>query len=229
MGLELHGSDISEAISTSPDTHGMFTDDVLRKEWFLERLGHVDEVTAACNMSHTILNDMLTFDKLEGGLMNVEKTTFHIGEFISSECAAFGIQARFKNIKMIYNLHDQFHAIPLHDSFKNIAVHADRHKLSQALRNYLSNALKFSSEYETITVRRRVMYTRAVGDGVIVKNSDVGRSYKSEGDMMEDVSSMDAAMFPIDGLTVRIEVTDCGVGIDQVSSNLINCIYHIQL
>jgi len=339
MGLELHKSDMMEGMEglglglggsssksgsnsksgSSSSSSSNITSNIYKqkqlKQWLLDRYTHIQEISAACKMSNSVLNDMLTYDKLEHGLLDVGNGSMgyvHIGTFIESECAMFRIQARVKNIKICYSSTVQSQSQSqsdqmgqtgqtgqtiLNNSYKNSCIHGDKHKLSQVLRNYLSNAIKYSCDSQSVTVQRRILYTHTVPivPSVSLKYDDnsgggsnwdggsnwgIRRSGSGSGPgsgfgfgsgsgsgsgsnqpnpvipshpsgihtqpntstntnspnntnpitntntitVTEDVSHMNGYDYPPNSLTMRIEVCDNGVGVDQVCLSVRWCV-----
>jgi len=60
-----------------------------------ELLGIVDEVRGACEISVTILNEMLDYDKLQSGLMKLEKEEVNVKTFLETTISPFYAQVRF--------------------------------------------------------------------------------------------------------------------------------------
>ena len=58
-----------------------------------------DEVQESCNVAVSILDDLLLYEKLEGGILNLDKNVENARSVIISAVHPFGIQAREKNIR----------------------------------------------------------------------------------------------------------------------------------
>ena len=61
----------------------------------------VMELETSCATAIDILNDLLTYEKLEGGLQQLERTSELPILFIQSALRPFGLQASHKGIKLI--------------------------------------------------------------------------------------------------------------------------------
>jgi len=102
------------------------------KESFLEL---VDDITQACNIAMDIVNDLLMYEKIDGGLMALETQETLLIPFVEEVLKLFSVQAKTSNVELILRNNAQQ---------DNIVVEVDRHKMSQVIRNLISNALKFS-------------------------------------------------------------------------------------
>ena len=87
-----------------------------------------------------ILNDLLNYEKLESGIMRLEKTTVYPIPFILKIAKPFKVQAAQKDIIMNV-LEGQLQS---GSDLSKWTVNIDESKLGQALRNFISNAIKFS-------------------------------------------------------------------------------------
>jgi signal transduction histidine kinase len=117
------------------------------------------DVKENANIAVTILDDLLNYDKLETGAMKLETGTVFIWDLILKTANQFQIQAVNKNIDLKINLEKPE---PLKDSsdleagtrdvFEILNVVGDDVRLSQVIRNLISNALKFTPPDGTIEV-----------------------------------------------------------------------------
>ena len=111
----------------------------LVSEYLEPILDTVNEVNSCCEVALSIVNDLLTFDKLEEGKMKLEVEETEIEKYFSGTILPFNIQAREKNIviSIIIDGADQ--------GWQNsVVLRVDQHKLSQVIRNLVSNAIKFT-------------------------------------------------------------------------------------
>jgi len=83
-----------------------------------------------------LINDILDLAKVESGKVELELSRFDSAEFISELAFYFEHQAEEKGLE-----------IKFIDNLKSM-ITSDRHKLSQVIRNLLSNSLKFTTEGE---------------------------------------------------------------------------------
>ena len=123
----------------------------------------------------SIINDVLDISKIEAGKLGLESIPLSIGSIVTSVASMVNERATAKGLKI------QVEPIP-----ELQPLMGDPMRLTQALLNYLSNAVKFT-EQGTITLRNRIL------------NEDE------------------------DGVTVRFEVIDTGIGIEpQAMDHIFN-------
>jgi signal transduction histidine kinase len=150
MGLELHLGDLQRAMSAQED---LLRDPRTRDEWLSQRCVSVNEIVDSCLVAQNTLNDLLTYDKIESGMLKVEKAMMAVFPFVQKELSPFSIQSRYKNITVNYN----WSSGQVHPSYDQMCVFADKHKIAQVFRNLLSNALKFTPENGVIDVNVQIL------------------------------------------------------------------------
>jgi signal transduction histidine kinase len=104
----------------------------------------VEQTKQALTISTEILNDMLTFEKLSANAMVLEQTLEPPIAFLHAAAGLFEFQARSKGV----NLHLPVLDPALGDSF----IFIDTYKMSQVIRNLISNALKFTDSGGSIVI-----------------------------------------------------------------------------
>jgi len=104
----------------------------LKKESMLDL---ITDITQACNITMDIVNDLLMYEKIDGGLMSLETRETLLIPFVEEVLKLFSVQAKTSNVELILRNNAQQ---------DNIVVKVDRNKMSQVIRNLISNALKFS-------------------------------------------------------------------------------------
>ena len=139
LGIKL----VTDKIQGSTDTHDIETYEVLH------------DVQLALNTGVEILNDLLCFDKLEGGLLKLHKQNVPILRFVNETCGTVSGQARERGITLVVEsthsddnpaFNDELEAIKtkygiLHPGEEVSLLHAadtclfDRFKMEQVLRN----------------------------------------------------------------------------------------------
>ena len=108
-----------------------------------------------------VLNDMLNYDKVESGTLQLEVTVFDVWSLIEHTFSEFHQQAEFNGINYVLDYSafkgdDEMQlssASQLPQDVKNRKVVGDKVRICQVLRNLISNALKFTPEHGTLTVR----------------------------------------------------------------------------
>jgi signal transduction histidine kinase/CheY-like chemotaxis protein len=111
----------------------------------------VEQTKQALSISTEILNDMLTFEKLNANAMVLEQTLERPMDFVMAAAGLFEFQARDKGI----NFHLPISTSQLDDCFLFI----DTYKMSQVIRNLISNALKFTHNGGTIIMMMDIIDT----------------------------------------------------------------------
>jgi signal transduction histidine kinase len=140
MALDL----LTSTISTSPDR-------ALSDANRLNLLDIVGTVKEGCDTSLGILNQMLTFEKLSVGMMQLEAKLVPLVFHIESNVSMFRFQAMQKCINFNAAVSPEER-----EDFKDLMVFVDEHKMGQVVRNLLSNALKFTPSGGNISVHMTV-------------------------------------------------------------------------
>lgn len=112
-----------------------------------------------------LINDVLDLSKVESGKMDLNIFTFHSGELIEDLRQMFEDSARDKNI-----------SFALEDSLNSMLI-GDGNKISQILRNFLSNSVKFT-EKGSITLKMAA--DENVNNGAVFSVTDTGIGISKE-------------------------------------------------
>lgn len=119
----------------------------------------IDEATRLTNL----VNDMLDLSKIQSGNAELEISEFNITS--STE-----------------RIIERIHKLTEKDSFKfifeadsSVFVKADETKITQVIYNFLTNAVNYSEENKTITIRQKV-----IGNTVRIEVSDNGKGIPKE-------------------------------------------------
>jgi len=88
-----------------------------------------------------LLNDFLDVSKIEAGFVNLKRQTLALDQLITEVVADLEPMAASRDIRMQVDLPDE-----------NLCIHADPLRLTQILRNLVSNAIKYNVEQGWIRV-----------------------------------------------------------------------------
>lgn len=117
-----------------------------------DRYDILSDVKSACRTSIEILNDLLCFDKLESGMLELNKHDVKILSFLTDSVNMFTSQAKELGVSlsiMLGEINDP-NATRVLDTD---TISMDKFKMDQVMRNLLSNALKFTPKKGSIIVR----------------------------------------------------------------------------
>lgn len=106
----------------------------------------IDRITDAAQHLLSIINDILDLSKIEAGKLEISEEAFDPEKVARSVCALVVHKVHAKGLELVLDL-------------GNLAglLRGDATRLSQALLNYLSNAVKFT-EAGSITLRARILH-----------------------------------------------------------------------
>lgn len=110
------------------------------------QLDKLSRISDAAQHLLTIINDVLDISKIEAGKFVLERTLFEPESAVSKACMLVAERAAAKNLEMTVHI----------DPLLARQVYGDPTRISQALLNYLTNAVKFTDQ-GSITVRARIM------------------------------------------------------------------------
>ncbi len=125
-----------------------------------ERFETLSDINTACVAAVDILNDLLSFDKMESGILELHTEEVAGLPFVKESIAMFTVHARSKGIAIVTDFASdsdeeskgeaQAQAWPLTDVDM---ISLDKFKVSQVIRNLVSNALKFTPSGGRVTVK----------------------------------------------------------------------------
>eukprot|EP00607_Mallomonas_marina_P002733 CAMPEP_0182439296 /NCGR_PEP_ID=MMETSP1167-20130531/86351_1 /TAXON_ID=2988 /ORGANISM="Mallomonas Sp, Strain CCMP3275" /LENGTH=582 /DNA_ID=CAMNT_0024632967 /DNA_START=852 /DNA_END=2600 /DNA_ORIENTATION=- len=121
MGLQV----LAEDLKASQDRESMET---------------VSDIHRSCDVAVQVLNELLTFDKLEGGTLMLEKTEVNAMELITDIVHLFQVQARQCKVTLAVAAVARDEA-----ELNSLKINIDVNKIAQVIRNLVSNGLKFTS------------------------------------------------------------------------------------
>ncbi|GAX27936.1 hypothetical protein FisN_21Hh286 [Fistulifera solaris] len=169
--------------------------DLCLKNW----LSLTKEIHENSEAAVAVLTDLLDFDKIQTGTLKLDVSRVQIWELVHRTSSQFQIHANNKHVTMdlvfpqvSLDTMDQGRVIK---EFEHLLVIGDDMKLSQCLRNLISNALKFTPESGIVTIE-----TSYMPNGLPNVQST---EYCFKGDV-----------FPRSG-SVRISVKDTGPGMSS--------------
>ena len=153
----------------------------------------------AFGLAVNILNDLIDFEKLEKADLALDCSRQNPIDFVLSCTPMFEVQTNEKNITLtLPRASDR-------EAFREYEVYIDTFKLGKCLRNFISNACKFTpvGGFITVSVSKVEEATPASSSK---STFNFGRSSKTTVDL-----SAKSAMVTY----IRISVTDSGVGISE--------------
>jgi len=97
---------------------------------------YVDKILSASKGLMHILNDILDFSKLQANAVELEFVSFRLDDLMQDIMDLFSVAASEKQIALILDA----------PQFSGLCCKGDIHRLSQVLKNLISNALKFTEK-----------------------------------------------------------------------------------
>jgi hypothetical protein len=125
----------------------------------IERYDTLCDVNMSCMAAVDILNDLLCYEKLESGILELHKENILASSFLTDCVAMFSAQAREcgVTISTVTDVDEVTAALSSagkvsHSLLSADVIFADRFKMNQVIRNLVSNALKFTPRGGSVTI-----------------------------------------------------------------------------
>jgi two-component system, sensor histidine kinase len=126
----------------------------------MERYDTLCDVNMSCTAAVDILNDLLCYEKLESGILELHKENIFVEPFLRDCAAMFSAQARECGVTISTVIENTGNSnIPSLDGkvsrslLPDDAIYADKFKMDQVIRNLVSNALKFTPRGGNVTIK----------------------------------------------------------------------------
>ena len=101
----------------------------------------IDKANKETEETHDLLDNLLKWTKSQTGRLNVAFQEFEISDVVTGVADIFSLIAETKKIKLTTEYHEE-----------GLKVRADKDMRNTVLRNFLSNAIKFSNEGSSIEI-----------------------------------------------------------------------------
>lgn len=180
--------------------------DALKSDRRLNRAELVDisrDCKMTCNSALQTLNDLLLFDKIESQMLALERTTVMSYQYLTQYTAFYGRQLQAAGVG--YDVDIDVHLTHMY-------LDVDTLKMEQVIRNFISNAMKFTKAPGSITVRAKLTsydqstllrhYQEKMGKGSAPTNLSI--------------AAIEQLQMHASTPVVRFEVIDSGAGISAV-------------
>ncbi|CAM9153029.1 unnamed protein product, partial [Ectocarpus fasciculatus] len=104
------------------------------------------EIEESSDAAILVLNDLINYDKISLGGMSIETEPLNMWSTIATTVKPFMVQARENDISLTLNIEAKNDDIPIsrRKELQRLKMIGDPIKISQVIRNLLSNALKFT-------------------------------------------------------------------------------------
>eukprot|EP00607_Mallomonas_marina_P000489 CAMPEP_0182440986 /NCGR_PEP_ID=MMETSP1167-20130531/87421_1 /TAXON_ID=2988 /ORGANISM="Mallomonas Sp, Strain CCMP3275" /LENGTH=253 /DNA_ID=CAMNT_0024635107 /DNA_START=935 /DNA_END=1696 /DNA_ORIENTATION=+ len=136
----------------------------------------VEEVRTSCQSGLSILDDLLDYDKLEQGFMQLDRRLLSVWDLLEEVVQPFTTQARHSQITLELSEMTTESKEQLQDTH----IYVDKGKLVQVMNGLLSNAIKCSNEGGQVIVSACILQNyENIGDDwfqIDVKDNGVGMS-----------------------------------------------------
>jgi two-component system, cell cycle sensor histidine kinase PleC len=153
----------------------------------MERYDTLCDVNMSCTAAVDILNDLLCYEKLESGILELHKEEIVVAAYLKDRISMFSAQARECGVTMtmVTDVAGSRRDIEANTNEGNMmsksllptdSIFADKFKMDQVIRNLMSNALKFTPRGGVVTIKASFVHDRSKFENEFSKRSVKNRS-----------------------------------------------------
>jgi signal transduction histidine kinase/CheY-like chemotaxis protein len=159
-----------------------------------------------------LINDILDFEKIEAGKLELDESVFSLLELIDQTCSNTDILCRQKNICFIY---ENLNNIPEY-------IESDAGKIVQVLNNLMTNAIKFTKKGSVTLSVRAVMQENRLWLVFRVTDTGIGIETDKQQSIFEEFSQADSS------ISKKYGGTGLGLAITSRLTKLLNGKFELQ-
>lgn len=164
---------------------------------------HVNMVRYSSEHMLGIVNDILDFSKIDAQKMELKEQPFKLLDCLNNITSSFSLQFEKQDVALITNFPEE--------DLKNIEIVSDQIKLSQVIKNLLSNALKFTHHGSvSLIVKTKELSDTATTLYFEVKDTGIGIAEEKQEEIFQAFSQLND-----DGLKRQYEGTGLGLAISR--------------
>jgi CheY-like chemotaxis protein len=157
----------------------------------IDAMHTVMELRESCCTAVEILNELLMYEKIEANAMRLDKTSTYSVPFVVKACTPFLLQSQQKGID--YRILRKELNLGTSE-IRNWILLVDQNKLTQVIRNFISNAIKFTPSGGRIDVRAEIVHSRVRPSlRVEVRDSGFGIAPENQHRVFNEVVQFNAA------------------------------------
>lgn len=164
---------------------------------------HVNMVRYSSEHMLGIVNDILDFSKIDAQKMELKEQPFNLLDCLNNITSSFSLQFKNQDISLITNFPEE--------DLKNIEILSDQTKLSQVIKNLLSNALKFTHHGSvSLMVKTKELSDTSTTVYFEVKDTGIGIAEEKQEEIFQAFSQLHN-----DDLKRQYEGTGLGLAISR--------------
>ena len=236
-GLELLQSEVENITGKADKFDEMIvedevTDHLIPQKKLLDWLSTVNDLMENCQSSVTVLNDILSYDKIQEGVFQLEVGPGNIWELVRKAIGEFQVHAKERKVTLTLGgqpsqeetEEDLERGAAHREGFSGHCVMGDDVRLTQVIRNLVSNALKFTPAHQSVEVNvscnpNGLSMPQAGCEPVFGAISSEKTSWSSS--RRSSKNDEDDNLAPRRAGSVSIAVVDKGVGMDEYSLSVV--------
>jgi signal transduction histidine kinase len=155
---------------------------LLQEDYLPSQKAHLDILKYSSEHMMMLINDILDFNKIEAGKLELAATPVNIKEFINRVALQFSTQIQSRGLRFVQDI----------DPWLDLELMTDETRLNQILSNLLSNAVKFTSEGSiTLAVRKIVATSTRATVQFIVRDTGIGIPANKHKEIFESFTQAD--------------------------------------
>lgn len=164
---------------------------------------HVNMIRYSSEHMLGIVNDILDFSKIDAQKMELKEQPFNLLRCLNNITSSFSLQFKNQEIALITNFPEE--------DLKNVEIISDQTKLSQVIKNLLSNALKFTHHGSvSLVVKTKELSDTSTTLYFEVKDTGIGIAEEKQEEIFQAFSQLHN-----DDLKRQYEGTGLGLAISR--------------